>query len=544
MSAAWNSLGKSELQRYIGSQMLDRLELLLPALSPGFDCDQIFTRSSLAKIFESFSAHELIKGAEFRRKLFNSFPPDVLGDLYLSVFGEKNGEFREQVEELVKAGWSDNEVTKKIAQFLGLPNDIVPRRREVAPEQTRLVPSEAPYKPLKDYQSGVFFESVRKLEAPRSRFVLQMPTGSGKTRTAMEIVSTRLNESSEGSVVVWLAHSEELCEQAYECFKDVWTHVGKYSLRLVRGWGGGAFNLDLGSDRVMLIGGFQKLHSILRAKDKWFSALRERVSLVVVDEAHKVLAPTYKQVTQALCGEDAALVGLTATPGRGVQLEEENEALAEFFFNEIITIGSGSESPIEFLRRRGVLSNIKYEPVQSEREYKLSDKDKRHLERFFDLPKGVLKSIANDDIRNVEIVKRLEREAESGRQILFFACSVEHSRFISALLSFLGIRSAHVDGMVPPDRRSTLINDFKSGAVQVLCNYGVLSTGFDAPKVDVVFISRPTGSVVLYSQMIGRGLRGPAIGGTAKCKIIDVIDNIQGFSNQEAVFGYFDDYYR
>ena len=87
------------------------------------------------------------------------------------------------------------------------------------------------------------------------------------------------------------------------------------------------------------------------------------------------------------------------------------------------------------------------------------------------------------------------------------------------------------------------INDFINEDTQVICNFEILSTGFDDPKTDVVFISRPTFSIVLYAQMIGRGLRGPAIGGSESCKIIDVKDNIQGYSNEDSVFTYFQEYF-
>jgi superfamily II DNA or RNA helicase len=111
------------------------------------------------------------------------------------------------------------------------------------------------------------------------------------------------------------------------------------------------------------------------------------------------------------------------------------------------------------------------------------------------------------------------------------------------LLTYRGVAAAHLDGATNKARRRALIADFRAGRVQVLCNYALLSTGFDAPKVDVVFIARPTQSLVLYSQMIGRGLRGPAIGGTQACRVVDVIDNIIGFSNENRVYNYFADYF-
>ena len=107
----------------------------------------------------------------------------------------------------------------------------------------------------------------------------------------------------------------------------------------------------------------------------------------------------------------------------------------------------------------------------------------------------------------------------------------------------MNIKAAHIDGDVSNNRRKKVINDFVNGEIQIICNYEILSTGFDAPKTDVVFISRPTFSIVLYAQMIGRGLRGPAIGGSKTCKIIDVKDNIQGYSNEDSVYDYFQEYF-
>ena len=71
----------------------------------------------------------------------------------------------------------------------------------------------------------------------------------------------------------------------------------------------------------------------------------------------------------------------------------------------------------------------------------------------------------------------------------------------------------------------------------------MLTTGFDAPNTDAVMITRPTNSPVLYSQMIGRGLRGPLIGGTEFCKMIDVRDNIGEFGDADTVYEIFEDYW-
>jgi superfamily II DNA or RNA helicase len=195
------------------------------------------------------------------------------------------------------------------------------------------------------------------------------------------------------------------------------------------------------------------------------------------------------------------------------------------------------------LRRQKVLAKIDYDPILTGLTYELTPQERSYLEARFDFPPGFLKRVASDDIRNIEIMKRLILECGQDRRVLFFGCSVQHSRFVTAMLIYFGVKAAHVDGSTDRSLRRDVIQGFKDGRIQVLCNYGVLSTGFDAPNTDVVFISRPTGSVVLYSQMIGRGLRGPAIGGTERCKVIDVRDNIVGFGDQDSIYTYFDDYW-
>ena len=119
---------------------------------------------------------------------------------------------------------------------------------------------------------------------------------------------------------------------------------------------------------------------------------------------------------------------------------------------------------------------------------------------------------------------------------------MSHSKLVASLLNSQGFKACHIDGQSGKYRR-LIINNFKTGGLQILCNYGVLSTGFDDPKVDVVFIARKTNSIILYSQIIGRGLRGPEIGGTQVCDIYTVIDNISDLPSNDQISSYFDEYF-
>lgn len=545
MANVWTALGQARLQQLIGDDVLARLETLLPALLPDeMNLDKIYSRAGLTQIFEAFAGAALLQKTDFRKELFNSLPEPLLSTLARQVGGiEAGAPFAAKVDELARRPWRNRAFAEAVIRTLELPEELLPAMAETPASVVLIEKATRPYKTLKDYQTPVHHEASRRLEVERRRFIVQMPTGSGKTRTAMEIVTSFMNAGGPGTVVFWLAHAEELCEQAYEAFLDVWPHVAGTPANLVRCWGKGSKLPAPDGTSAFVIGSFQTLYAALVKQADAFSALRPLIGFVVIDEAHKVLAPTYQQVTKALLGEATRVMGLTATPGRGADDEEQNAALADFFFGEMVKIDAGDMSVIEYLRARKVLSETTYVPLMTAQSFTLSTAEKVHVERFFDLPPGVLRRIGDDDVRNVEIVKRIEVEAKESRQIIFFGCSVEHSKFICAILTFLGIKAAHVDGATPRSQRGAFVDDFKTQRIQVICNYGILSTGFDAPKTDVVFIARPTGSIVLYSQMIGRGLRGPAIGGTARCTIVDVKDNIAGFSDEHAVFEHFAGYY-
>lgn len=542
----FNNIPKPKLQELIGETVLDRLEKIIPVLKGDeTDPNEIYRKETLVKIFSSFSNSSLFRDKIFFKGLLDTTPIESIDQICsatgISIEGK---DFEQKIDSILKKGWKDIEFCSKFLEVAELPDIFLPVKEEPFIAEEDCFPPAMPFKSLKDYQIGVYQQSIELIKILNSRFIVQMPTGSGKTRTSMEIITDVLCKNPEGSVVFWLAHSEELCEQAIQCFKEVWEHVGNKKVKLFRVWDKGSLSFAF-NESAFMVGGFQKLHSLLRKNSLPFNEIKKRIVLLVIDEAHKVSAPTYTEATRALMGEKTKVIGLTATPGRHIDDLEQNKLLSDFFLNKIITIRTAdNKSVIQYLREKKVLSKATFDPLVTNINYALDEKQKKHLQTFFDFPEGLLKLIGNDDVRNLEIVKRIDREFTHGNlQMIFFACSIEQSKFICSLLVYLGYKAAHIDGGTEKPMRQKLINDFKNGEIQVICNYGVLSTGFDAPKTDVVFISRPTRSIVLYSQMIGRGLRGLAIGGTEKCKVITVRDNIVGLPDEDDIFDYFDEYF-
>lgn len=181
------------------------------------------------------------------------------------------------------------------------------------------------------------------------------------------------------------------------------------------------------------------------------------------------------------------------------------------------------------LIKRRILCDVYHKVVVSHKAIELTMKEVSDIEMYGEFQTKTLKGIGANSDRNTMILKEVEYMKRMGRKkILFFGCSVEHSRNIAiSLKAMYGINTGYVDSAMDLDSRISAIQDFREGRLEVLCNFGVLTTGFDAPKVDCVFVGRPVRSALLYTQMIGRGMRGARNGGTEDMVIVDIDDNFQ-----------------
>lgn len=541
----WEYIANNELQQYIGLDILENLSQIIPIVTnTNYEDFNINRKKVLVKVINAFLGNQFFHKKKNLLDLLIRIPEEIINKCISSVFnGDTTKPFDEKIK-LIANKWDDIQYNQKLLEWAGLPLDY---RKEEKKEEYSVVKIDIPkhpYKTLKDYQMTVYIQADDQLQYPNSHFMVQMPTGSGKTRTAMEIVTNYINSQEKDVIVLWLAHSSDLCDQAEECFEEIWEHVAKKELTIYKCWGNNDLPLIIEGNAI-IVGGFQKLYSLLHKNANVFRDIKEKIGLIIVDEAHKVIAPTYSEVVRSLCNINTKVIGLTATPGRDAEDLYGNQELSEYFHNKNISIDTRNQntSVIEFLRKKKVLSNLIIDPIITSTKYELTAKERTYIETKFDFPPGFLKKLGEDNIRNIEILRKLEKECKEQHQIIFFACSVEHSKFICSMLIYLGFNATHVDGSTDKESRINIIKEFRKNNIQVICNYGVLSTGFDAPKIDVVCIARPTTSIVLYSQMIGRGLRGIAIGGTEECKLINVRDNIINLPDYKRIFDYFDEYW-
>jgi superfamily II DNA or RNA helicase len=248
--------------------------------------------------------------------------------------------------------------------------------------------------------------ALRKVELylaqePR-RALLHMPTGSGKTRTAMNVVANYLRERDKG-VVVWLAHSEELCEQAWDEFRKAWSALGIRNVPLIRYWGPYEEDLRNVQDGV-IIAGLKKAYSRLLNDDGQFRALSTRDPLVVMDEAHQAIAPTYQLIIDQLLRpmSSAQLLGLSATPGRTWNEPDADRKLSEFFATRKVTLKvDGYDNPVSYLIKQGYLAEPKFTQIEIAANIALTSDEQDRIRETFELPSSVLDRLGDNDQRNL-----------------------------------------------------------------------------------------------------------------------------------------------
>ena len=416
--------------------------------------------------------------------------------------------------------WTGTEVTR-LREFFGLIDDEV---ISISPASLATI---VPEYGLFDHQRVAAKKLLPLLTQDERRAILHFPTGVGKTRTAMHIVAAFLR-SNEPAVVVWLASSRELLEQALASFRDAWKCLGDRPLALETMWGSHTPVLDNFTDGFLVAGLSKAWTAISKTDSNWAARIAPHVRLVVFDEAHQSVANSYRRVTEELTVDfRCALLGLTATPGRTWADIDEDGVLADFYEHNKVSLEVPGKNPIEYLIERGYLAKPIFRTLFSKPGLELSSQELARIARSLEIPARITDALSISEQYLTAVLGSVEELVENGhRRVLVFAATVRHAKTLAALLSVRQLRSAVVTGATPERERGRSIREFvlDDETPMVLVNFGVLTTGFDAPKASAVVIARPTQSLVLYSQMVGRALRGPKAGGTETCEILTVVD--------------------
>ncbi len=343
---------------------------------------------------------------------------------------------------------------------------------------------------LRPYQTECLDRLHRSRAAGVNRMLVSLPTGTGKT-----VIFVRIPDhfGLDGRFLI-LAHREELLDQAAEKCQAANPSVSVGVEQAERR------ALDA---RIVVA-------SVPSLRGNRLRAFRpEEFSAVVVDEAHHAVAPTYMAIFEHFGVLDPTsermLVGFTATPRRG-----DHVSLGKVF--EEITYSKGIDEMI----KAGYLCQIRGWRVRTQ-----VNLDRVKV-RAGDFVEAQLARAVNTPERN-QMIFTAWRKLAAGRRVLVFCADVAHSRDLARMFAEGGVRAAAIWGAMPREERRDILRRFHKGELELVTNCNVLTEGYDEPAVDCIIMARPTRSLLLYAQMLGRGTR--IFPNKSDLIVIDVVDN-------------------
>lgn len=538
---------QSDLRGYLGEDMVDLLVEWMP------NGDTLLTKQKMVSMINSLYGTSILRNKQFRKDLLQSMKEsDIfeIRDVCLSGNERNQKDPLKVIEIIANKPWKKNALTEHLLKLWNVPETVLDKEKDTTVIENEILAPDEQFYELLDYQYYIKQRVLNNLNSEHllERMLVHMPTGTGKTKTTMHIITNYINFTiKKQGIVIWIAHTTELLQQAYDTFESVWKHLGDGKINAYKLWGTKTIeNINQPLNGIVFCG-LSKLMSIADSKPALYERLKMDCRLIVFDEAHKAAARKTQKVIEGLMRmpagyENRALIGLTATPGRTTEDTYDNNLLTNMFGNKLIYIDStilnqinlgrlkalntvAETNIIKYFQERHILAKMKPQKLTYKTEF--SEKDIKILssalrDMGFDDKEYTdeqLKVLARNKERNLAIMSQLRQLYLDKKPTIVFACSVDHAKMLAAMLTLEGIPNSLVLGdMEPMDRKHAidLFKDRKSG-VDIIINYEVLTTGFDSKNIKCVFITRPTKSIVLYSQMLGRGLRGPMMGGNEEC---------------------------
>ena len=350
---------------------------------------------------------------------------------------------------------------------------------------------------LREYQQNAMDSLFDYLKSESGHPLVVAPTGSGKSILIAETIRRAIAIDSNVQILI-VAHRKELLQQNAEKLQALCPNldIGLYSASLK----------SKVIEQVTVAG----IASIYRALDKL-----QKINLLIVDECHLIMAEAegmYRKLIESIHEKNpkARIIGFTATPFRMKTgyLTEEGGIFTDIAY----------EISIRELIEAGFLSRpiSKQSVVQAD----LSDVHIRGGEYILEEAEAAM----NQESLTRNAIKEIIKHGKDRKSWLIFCAGVKHANAVNEELIAQGITSQCVVGETESLFRDNYIMDFKAGSLRAITNCDVLTTGFDSPNIDLIALLRPTKSVGLYIQMIGRGSR--ICEGKKDCLVLDFAGNI------------------
>ena len=385
-----------------------------------------------------------------------------------------------------------------------------------------------------------------------------LPTGGGKTYTAA--IWLLRNAIDRKKKILWIAHRQTLLDQAAETFQryaysEIIPSISSFKYRVISGASEHDRTIDIDKKDDILIVSKDSIGRNLSALDNWLKG--EDEIYFIVDEAHHSTAKTYRRIIDYVKNKvgHVKLIGLTATPFRTA--ESEQGLLAKIYTDGIENglfvhndKGITYQISLKELINRQILSQPVIESYNTGEDFgsMIGAKDLETIQNLDILPEELADEMVNNAGRNKFIVETFAEGKDKYGQTIVFALNVAHAIALSALFNQYGIKAGYVVSSVKDavtgvtrsrEDNAAVYEAYRKGDLQVLVNVNILTEGVDLPKTQTVFLTRPTVSKILMTQMIGRALRGEKAGGTKKAYIVSFIDNGLdkiAWSNPDSIF--------
>jgi len=321
---------------------------------------------------------------------------------------------------------------------------------------------------LRPYQiTGI--EDIENAWKDYRSVLFQMPTGTGKTTLFCEIVRKFTTVLFPNKKVLIVTHRRELVEQVFNrLVSDFHLTSGIISANYI----------GLESSPIQVASIQTLVRRIEHQKDIF--------SLIIIDEAHHALASTYKKLWKFY--PSSKFLGVTATPIR------TNGQGFQDLFDKLV-----SSDSIKWFIKNKHLSDIRYfashTPDVSNIKIKAGDYDETELSEVMQ-DKAVMADLVQSYI-----------DFALDKKIIVFAVNRAHCAKIVEKFNSSGFTAKSIDTYTPTDERKSIVNDFRNNKFKILCNVNIFTEGFDCPDVDAVQLARPTKSLTLFMQQVGRCMR-------------------------------------
>lgn len=365
---------------------------------------------------------------------------------------------------------------------------------------------------LRDYQIECA-DIIKSNFYSKKSTLLVLPTGAGKTRTVIHSIRDIIDSTNKPLNVLWLVHTKPLCEQAENAIQEAWIEPRTVNFHR---------NMWLNS----VISGFRKLTPDMFGDNPsftvstpdsiergfWSEESKDIFDIIICDEAHHGVL---EQERIFQMWPNSHRIGITATPTLATNTKTFNWLYSSLAYPESFVESNNGR---DWKDTKKILIKQNYLSDYGE----IIDKDLAHIAdknnlAFKNKSKWVVQSSP------ILVAETLIKEMlqEGCKRILLFVDGVDQARSITGLLRDHGVKSSAVYGPLSQDERSSRINGLSTGHFEVLVSVNILREGIDVPLVDGILIMRRSTErdSPMFTQMLGRGLRGPRSGGTKNCLV-------------------------